>query len=216
MALSMKDQINVKLTTARDALLSAIKRLDEELKPFTKETVRDNEKAYKLWLQRDLLNGQLLAIMKLYESSGKKQKARLILAFCTGTLKDGSACDYKIRASLSVYMRGVPTCPDPMCDMHGKAFEVETKDEEIDQQIDAIVGADETMKYEMEQSAQRKQRRLERAGKDPRISRFGRKQADMRKDVSATTKPKPIGPVDMTFSDDDSHMFYEPGERKPK
>ena len=163
MALSKKAQVNIKLETAVKALSDSLKLVSEKLEGKQFEEIRDDAELYRLFLLKKNYEVQIANVYKLFESNGKKQSARLILAFCTGTLKDGEPCDYKIRASMSTYLRGVPCCPDVMCNRKSKPFEIEIKDKEIDQELDGALGGKEIMEMEVDHAKLQKERDVKRA-----------------------------------------------------
>jgi hypothetical protein len=140
MARSKKEQVNVKLEMAKQALVSVIQHLDEQIGNKTQDECFKDKEMRRLWEQRNHAQSQLVSILKLYSSSSKKKGSRLILAVCGGELKDGEFCLYKIRASMMMYLRGIPSCPDPLCKHHGKPLEVQLKDEEIDSELEKTLG----------------------------------------------------------------------------
>lgn len=56
-------------------------------------------------------------------SGRKKQGTRMVKAECGG-------CGYTVRASMKWILLAVPTCPNPECDCHGEAMNVELPDDE--------------------------------------------------------------------------------------
>jgi hypothetical protein len=160
MARSKKEGVLLKLLAAKNALTLTIITLEEELKPYTPEQIRENPILFR---RSQALAEQRLALDEIFKLDGtlkRKQKARLILARCEGFLKEGFECDYKIRASMGTLMRGVPNCPDPMCNRKGKPLTVEIKDEEIDSQVEESI-ATEIERIEAKQKALEEERKLE-------------------------------------------------------
>ena len=207
MALSKKDQINIKLEYAKETLAAGLRRLDALL---ARDDLTDKERT-ALTNERRQCEIQLAGIFKLYEGLKKKQSARMVLAYCEGELKDGTPCEYKIRASMSTYLRGVPCCPDPMCNRKSKPFTVQEKDADIEQAIaDMMEGItpEQQMQDEVSEAKRRDAQEKERA-KEAGLKRFDQKQY-----VSEPRKESPR-PLDASFSQDDSAMFYDEGERKP-
>lgn len=163
MALSTKAQINIKLETAKRALESSLQNVSAQLEGKSREEIRNDPELYRLSLLKHQYEIQIAGIYKLFAGGAKKQSARLILAFCTGNLRDGSPCDYKIRASMSTYLRGVPCCPDAMCDRKAKPFEIEIKDENLNAEIDNALSDKDAMQIEVEHAHFQKERDLKRA-----------------------------------------------------
>lgn len=163
MALSKKDQINIKLHAAKQALESAIDVIRAELAQHTDKQINNDDELLRKRNHLRMLEMQLKGIYDLFVGGAKKQKARLILAECHGELKDGSPCGYKIRASMATLMRGVPNCPDPMCKRKGKPFEVEIRDDEIDGQIEMAIDPKAVQEAEAAEALRRKEKDLKRA-----------------------------------------------------
>lgn len=165
MARSKKEQINIKLHTAKQALEMAIVALEDELKGITDEQIRDNpelfKKAQRLRQHRIMLEN----IMKLYEGKNKKQGSRMVLALCMGEnpAAENGLCEYKIRASMSMYLRGVPNCPDPNCKRKGKPLEVQMDEQDIDEALVQTLG--EEIMSDLERAEKRKQEAHEKFGK---------------------------------------------------
>lgn len=138
MAQSKKEQVNIKLALARSALMNVIQNLSNELgaacktDAVTREMVRDQPDLFRKWLAREQYMIELNGIERLFSTAKKRQGSRLILACCEGELKkSGEMCGYKIRASRSTYDRGVPNCPDEMCNRFNRPLIVEQSDDEL-------------------------------------------------------------------------------------
>src|SRR6266566_4122087 len=136
MARSKKEAVAIKILAAAKALESAIHTLEQALVGFKPEQIRENPDLYKRSQALIQHKIELANIEKLFGTLKKKQGTRLILARCEGFLKEGGECDYKIRASMGCLMRGVPNCPDPLCNRKGKALTVEVSDEELNERVD--------------------------------------------------------------------------------
>lgn len=156
MARSKKEQINIKLETAKRALEAAIQGLEEELAHHKEDKIRETPELFKKSLRLRSHRIALEGIMKLYDSSKKKQGTRLILAVCLGMnpAQENGMCDYKIRASMSTFLRGVPNCPDPNCKNKGKPLEVQMQEDDIDAALVQTLG--EEILSDLERAEKRK------------------------------------------------------------
>lgn len=159
MAQSKKEQVHIKLAIAKSALEVVIAGLSRDIGDRTRDQVRDNPELFRKWLAREDYIVQHAGIMRLFESKKKKQGSRMLLAVCEGEFKageqKGEPCLYKVRASQSMYDRGVPACPDIHCNHHGKPLIVQ---QAVDPDEVSV-----TLGEEMELDLDRQARRAENA-----------------------------------------------------
>lgn len=141
MARSKKEAVAIKILAAKNALEDAIRTLEKELSGIDPAIIRGSPDLYKSSLRLIQHKINLEDIEKLFGTLKKKQSTRLILAVCMGELKNAegilySQCEYKIRASMSMFMRGVPCCPDASCTRKSKPMEVQIADDQIEDVVE--------------------------------------------------------------------------------
>lgn len=137
MARSKKEAVALKILAAKNALEDAIRTLEKELAGIDPAVIRGTPELFTASLRLIQHKRNLEDIEKLFGTLKKKQSTRLILAVCMGELKNAEGiryqqCEYKVRASMSMFMRGVPCCPDASCTRKSKPMEVQIPDEQID------------------------------------------------------------------------------------
>lgn len=133
-----------KVKMFRQALFTlgeTIADLQKVLLKHTKEEIKVSEDLTSMYRRFRHNESMYRHLLHLQESQAKKgkQTTRMLQAICTGELKDGNLCNYKIRASMSTYMIGIPNCPNPFCKRKGKPFElqidIEADAELIDEEV---------------------------------------------------------------------------------
>lgn len=168
MAMSKKEQINLKLHAAKTALEQSIEVLRGELEGLNQEQIRDNPALYKKWLRLGTAELSLKNIMRLFEAKKKKQGSRMVLAVCEGEFKvggdAGEPCFYKVRASMSMYLRGIPNCPDERCSRFNRPLNVEMPDE-MNGEDDGEISLAEEIELDQERREKRAQQRKETLGR---------------------------------------------------